>query len=70
MKKLLFLSSFLFILSSCSKKQYCAQCYESNAEYTATDFCGDADAVDAYIDELYDTGSAAGQNWSCNKVEE
>ena len=57
----------VIVFSSCEKKQYCASCYESNSGYQATDFCSDSESVDAYIDELYSTGSAAGQNWDCTK---
>ena len=72
-KSIYFLSVLLTIvlvlnLSSCTKKQYWAQCSESISGVQAADYCGESDAVDAYIQELYDQGSAAGQNWSCNKV--
>ena len=63
------LTIFLVLgLSSCKKKQYCAQCSESISGVQAADYCGDSDNVDGYIQELYDQGSAAGQNWTCNKV--
>ena len=76
MKKSIYSASILltiflvFGLSSCTKQQYCAQCYESVSGYQADDFCGESDEVDTYIEELYDTGASLGQNWSCNKVEE
>jgi hypothetical protein len=59
-----------FGLSSCAKQKYCAQCYENISGYQASDFCGESDEVDDYIQELNLQGSAAGQAWSCSKVAE
>ncbi len=76
MKKLnlsVFTLLILFIafgLSSCTKQKYCAQCYENISGYQASDFCGESDEVDDYIQELNTQGSAAGQAWSCSKVAE
>lgn len=74
MKKLklpIFTLVILFIafgLSSCTKQKYCAQCYENISGYQASDFCGESDEVDDYIQELNIQGSAAGQAWTCSKV--
>tara|TARA_B100000767_G_C19690445_1_gene503770 strand:+ start:675 stop:875 length:201 start_codon:yes stop_codon:yes gene_type:complete len=66
MKKILFISSLLlFVLSSCSKQQYCAQC--STPDYIADDFCGNTDEVDDYIESLYSNDFLG---WTCYKVEE
>jgi hypothetical protein len=59
-----------FGLSSCQKQKYCAQCYENISGYQASDFCGESDDVDDYIQELNSSGAAAGQAWSCTKVSE
>ena len=75
MKKLkllfgLFLFSILITLTSCEKQKYCAECYESISGYWASDFCGESDEVDDYIQELTSTGASVGQAWSCDKVAE
>ena len=76
MKKLntvLFILIIVFItlgFSSCERQKYCAQCYENSTGYQASDFCGESDEVDEYIQDFYDAGSAAGQSWSCSKVAE
>jgi hypothetical protein len=49
-----------FGFSSCEKQKYCAQCYENISGYQASDFCGESDEVDAYIQELNTQGAAAG----------
>ena len=54
---------------SCSKN-YCAHCTETNTGYVADDYCGNENNVDDYIEELKSQGAAAGQNWSCQKIEE
>ena len=59
-----------FGFSSCEKQKYCAQCYENVSSYQASDFCGESDEVDEYIQELTSQGAAAGQAWSCSKVSE
>ena len=59
-----------FGLSSCTKQKYCAQCYENLSGYYASDFCGESDEVDDYIQELTSSGAALGQAWSCSKVKE
>ena len=61
---------FAFGFSSCEKQNYCAQCYENISGYQATDFCGESDEVDQYIQELNNQGDEAGQAWSCSKVAE
>ena len=73
MKKLIYLIlaiPLLLMFSSCEKQKYCAQCYENISGYQASDFCGDSDEVDEYIEELNSQGAAAGQAWSCSKVAE
>ena len=71
MKKLFMLSLFLFILSACTEdKRYCAECYEYNSSYWASDYCGTSEEVDTYIQELGAAGLPLGQAWSCDKVEE
>ena len=73
------LSIFTFViiitfgLSSCEKEEeieltYCAECYENNSGYQASDFCGESDEVDNWIQELTSSGANAGQSWSCSKV--
>ena len=58
-----------FGLSSCEKEEkYCAECYENNSGYQASDFCGESDEVDNWIQELTSSGANAGQSWSCSKV--
>ena len=66
---LLFLLSIMISLTSCEKQQYCASCYESYSGYTADDFCGDSESVDAYIEDLEGTTFSGGfsQSWSCSK---
>ena len=71
--KLLKVTVILFIVfgfTSCKKKKYCAECYEYNSGYYATDFCGETDEVDDYMSELTTQGYSAGQAWSCSKSEE
>jgi hypothetical protein len=69
MKKILFvLGISLFFLSSCEKTQYCASCYEYDSGYQASDFCGDSESVDVYIEEL--EYNSAGQDWYCTKSAE
>lgn len=58
----------IFILSSCEKVNYCAQCIEINTGYNATDFCGESQEVDDYISDLTLQGSDVGQEWSCSKI--
>lgn len=73
LKSSILISSFLFIafgLSSCEKQRYCAECYEYNSSYWASDYCGETEEVDEYIQELTTTGAAVGQAWSCDKVPE
>ncbi|MFC1729707.1 hypothetical protein ACFL6I_05165 [candidate division KSB1 bacterium] len=53
--------------SSCKKDEYCASCVEANSGYKPEDYCGSSSEVDDFIDELYRQGSAAGQNWTCQK---
>lgn len=67
--KLLVLACLIiFILSSCEKANYCAQCVEINTGYNATDFCGESQEVDDYISDLTSQGSDVGQEWSCSKI--
>ena len=66
----LILALFIFGFSSCEKQKYCAICYENISGYQASDFCGESDEVDDYIQELTSTGASVGQAWSCSKVEE
>ena len=51
----------VFILSSCEKANYCAQCVEINTGYNATDFCGESQEVDDYINDLTSQGADLGQ---------
>ena len=58
-----------FGLSSCEKEEkYCAECYENNSGYQASDFCGESDEVDYYIQELISQGALENESWSCSKV--
>ena len=56
----------VIVFSSCQKKQYCASCYEAISGYQATDYCGDSESVDVYIDELY----SGDLDWYCTKTAE
>ena len=67
-KVLIFLSLTVFLLSSCEKANYCAQCVEINTGYNATDFCGESQEVDDYINDLTSQGADVGQEWSCSKI--
>ena len=67
-KILFFLSLIVIILSSCEKANYCAQCVEINTGFNATDFCGESQEVDDYINDLTSQGADLGQEWSCSKI--
>ena len=53
-KKLIYLIllAIPLMFSSCEKQKYCAQCYENISGYQASDFCGESDEIDEYIQEL------------------
>tara|TARA_B100000927_G_scaffold92273_1_gene74591 strand:- start:952 stop:1170 length:219 start_codon:yes stop_codon:yes gene_type:complete len=67
-KVLFFLCLIVIILSSCEKANYCAQCVEINTGYNATDFCGESQEVDDYINDLTSQGADLDQEWSCSKI--
>ena len=68
-RKVLFvLCLIVFILSSCEKANYCAQCVEINTGYNTTDFCGESQEVDDYINDLTSRGADLDQEWSCSKI--
>jgi len=56
-----------FAFTSCKKLNSCAHCTENNTGYTPADFCGPEISVDTYIEELENT---AGQNWTCEKIQQ